>query len=224
MSDYDVSRRAAVGFADYVNELRCRCSKKPATGLKGVNRRGRKFEARNTPFPVRLCQRLPHAKLTGSTARKFEARNTPFPVRLCPSVVGWGCVTPLRPFEARNTPFSVRLCHPAVQPPLATHLRLRYAPHLCACSAPRRSAPRRSAPAVCLCHLAARHPAPLPQRATPSHGLPGAPLPLSRWGGVHLRHCAMRWRCATVQCARGAPLPLNGWGSVHLRFCAMRWR
>ena len=53
MSDHDVARRAAVGFKEYVDELRSQRSKKPNTGLKGVNERGRKFEARNTPFPVR---------------------------------------------------------------------------------------------------------------------------------------------------------------------------
>lgn len=53
MSEHDVARRAAVGFKEYVDELRSQRSKKPNTGLKGVNERGRKFEARNTPFPVR---------------------------------------------------------------------------------------------------------------------------------------------------------------------------
>jgi hypothetical protein len=53
MGAHDVARRAAVGFKEYVDELRSMRSKKPNTGLKGVNERGSKFEARNTPFPVR---------------------------------------------------------------------------------------------------------------------------------------------------------------------------
>lgn len=53
MGMHDVARRAAVGFKEYVDELRSMRSKKPNTGLKGVNERGSKFEARNTPFPVR---------------------------------------------------------------------------------------------------------------------------------------------------------------------------
>jgi hypothetical protein len=58
LGQHDCARRAAVGFKEYVNELRSLRSKKPNTGLKGVNERGRKYEARNTPYPVRnhlLC-------------------------------------------------------------------------------------------------------------------------------------------------------------------------
>jgi hypothetical protein len=53
MSVHDLARRKAVGFKEYVDELRSQRSKKPNTGLKGVNARGCKYEARNTPFPVR---------------------------------------------------------------------------------------------------------------------------------------------------------------------------
>lgn len=53
MSEHDLARRKAVGFKEYVDELRSQRSKKPNTGLKGVNARGCKYEARNTPFPVR---------------------------------------------------------------------------------------------------------------------------------------------------------------------------
>ena len=60
ISDYlgghDVIRRRAVAFKQYVNELRSLRSKKPNTGLKGVNKRGRKYEARNTPYPVWACR------------------------------------------------------------------------------------------------------------------------------------------------------------------------
>ena len=56
MDAQDVARRAAVPFTQYVNELRAAQSKKPATGFKGVNKRGSKFEARNTPYPVRLAR------------------------------------------------------------------------------------------------------------------------------------------------------------------------
>jgi hypothetical protein len=53
LNEHDASRRSAVSFMEYVNELRSERSKRPSTGLKGVNERGSKFEARNTPFPVR---------------------------------------------------------------------------------------------------------------------------------------------------------------------------
>jgi hypothetical protein len=65
--EHDAARRAAVGFKEYVNELRSARSKKPNTGLKGVNERGRKYEARNTPFPVRSCPCMrAYAQLGGS--------------------------------------------------------------------------------------------------------------------------------------------------------------
>jgi hypothetical protein len=54
LNEHDTSRRNAIGFMEYINELRSQRSKRPSTGLKGVNGRGGKFEARNTPFPVRI--------------------------------------------------------------------------------------------------------------------------------------------------------------------------
>ena len=69
LGEHDVARRAAIGFKEYVNELRSARSKKPETGLKGVNGRGRKFEARNTPFPVRRGRCCASVLVTDSAGR-----------------------------------------------------------------------------------------------------------------------------------------------------------
>ena len=55
MDPTEEAKRKELTFEEFVSELRSIHSHKPGTGFKGVHPRGNKFEARNSPHPVRHC-------------------------------------------------------------------------------------------------------------------------------------------------------------------------